>query len=88
VGIAVAFSNATTFYLTDYNEVHLSGQSGIDEQDTPYTLTIIETVVSVLTVIIGMLAIQVPRKIDRKCHHNRVGVFISIIIIYRNARLN
>jgi len=74
VGIAITFSNATTFYLTDYNEIHLAGQSGIDETDTPYTLSIIETVVSGLTVILGVLAIQVPHKIDRNV--------ITIVLVY------
>jgi len=74
VGIGLTFSYITTFIQTPYNEIHLSGQSGIDETDTPYTLSIIETVLSSLTVILGMIAIAVPRKIDRNV--------ITIVLIY------
>jgi|TARA_B110000908_G_scaffold109648_1_gene128592 hypothetical protein len=74
VGIGLTFSYITTFYLTPYNELYLAGESGMDEQDIPYTIAIIETVVAGLTVIIGMLAVAVPHKIDRNV--------ISIVLIY------
>jgi len=74
VGIGLTFSNITTFIVTPYNEIHLSGQSGLDQTDTPYTLSIIETVLSGLTVILAMITIAVPRKIDRNV--------ITIVLIY------
>ena len=80
VGVGLTFAYGSTFLLTPYNEIHLSGQSGIDETDTPYTLAIIETVISALTVIIGTIAIYVPKKTDRNVITIALIYFIMVIL--------
>lgn len=73
-GIGLCFAYGSSFWNTSYNEIYLSGESGLDEQDLPYTLSIIECVISGLTVVVGLLAVAVPQKIDRNV--------ISIVLVY------
>lgn len=56
IGLGFTFAYMATFYLTPYNQLYLSGESGTDETDLSYTLAIVECVVSGCTFIIGVLA--------------------------------
>ena len=56
IGLGFTFAYLATFYLTPYNQLFLSGESGTDETDLSYTLAIVECVVSGCTFIIGVLA--------------------------------
>ena len=73
-GIGLTFAYGSTFLTTSYNEIYLAGESGLDETDLPYTLAIIECVISGMTLLVGLLAVAVPRKIDRNV--------ITIALVY------
>lgn len=55
-GLAGVAGYAVTFYFLDYNQLYLSGQSGYDDTDLPYTYAIVECVASGFTLVIGVLA--------------------------------
>ena len=65
VGLGATMAYATTFYLTPYNEIYFSGQSGYDDTDLPYTLAIVECVVTGSVFIIGALAFPGDRHPSR-----------------------
>jgi len=65
LGLTAPAAYALTFYLLDYNELYLAGQSGYDDTDLPYTYAIVECVIAATTFIIGLLAFSTggrPRK--------------------------
>ena len=65
LGLTASAAYALTFYLLNYNELYLEGQSGYDDTDLPYTYAIVECVVVAATFIIGVLAFSTggrPRK--------------------------
>lgn len=65
LGLAASATYALTFYLLNYNELYLEGQSGYDDTDLPYTYAIVECVITATTFIIGLLAFSTggrPRK--------------------------
>ena len=55
-GLVAVAGYTVTFYLLDYNELYLSGQSGYDDTDLPYTYAIVECVTAGFTLVIGVLA--------------------------------
>ena len=65
LGLTVSTAYVATFYLLNYNELYLAGQSGYDDTDLPYTYAIVECVISIMTCFIGILAFSSggrPRK--------------------------
>ena len=56
VGLCVSAAYAATFFLTPYNELYLSGKSGYDDTDLPYTLAIVECCIAASTFMVGVLA--------------------------------
>ena len=46
VGLGATAAYAVTFYMLPYNEIYLTGLSGYDEADLPYTYAIVECAVS------------------------------------------
>lgn len=54
-GLCVSAAYATTFFLTPYNDLYLTGQSGYDDTDVPYTLAIVECVIAGSTFMTGVL---------------------------------
>ena len=56
LGLCASAAYAVTFYLINYNELYLTGQSGYDETDLPYTYAIVECAVSGCTFLVGVLA--------------------------------
>ena len=65
LGLTASAAYALTFYLLNYNELYLAGQSGYDDTDLPYTYAIVECVIAATTFIIGILAFSTggrPRK--------------------------
>ena len=65
LGLSASAAYAVTFYLLNYNELYLAGQSGYDDTDLPYTYAIVECVIAAATFIIGVLAFSTggrPRK--------------------------
>lgn len=65
-GLAAAAGYGVTFYLLDYNQLYLPGQSGYDDTDLPYTYAIVECVASGFTLIIGVLAFSTTGRPTRK----------------------
>lgn len=55
-GIMAVASYAVTFYILDYNGLYLSGKSGYDDTDLPYTYAIVECVTAGFTLVIGVMA--------------------------------
>tara|TARA_B110000879_G_scaffold202168_1_gene278185 strand:+ start:381 stop:1484 length:1104 start_codon:yes stop_codon:yes gene_type:complete len=55
IGLSASAAYAVTFYMTKYNQLYLSGQSGYDETDMPYTYAIVECCISSATFFIGLL---------------------------------
>mgnify|MGYP000125814686 CR=1 FL=1 len=66
IGLGFTFAYLATFYLTPYNKLYLSGESGTDDTDTSYSLAIVECVVSGCTFIIGVLAFAAAQKPPRR----------------------
>jgi len=62
IGLSATAAYAVTFYLTKYNQLYLSGQSGYDETDLPYTYAIVECCISAATLLIGLLLPAQPTK--------------------------
>jgi hypothetical protein len=65
LGLTASAAYAVTFYILNYNELYLSGQSGYDDTDLPYTYAIVECAIAAATFIIGVLAFSTggrPRK--------------------------
>lgn len=65
VGLTASAAYTVTFYLLNYNELYLAGQSGYDDTDLPYTYAIVECVIATMTLFIGVLAFSTggrPRK--------------------------
>ena len=66
IGLSASTAYAVTFYLTKYNVLYLSSQSGYDETDLPYTYAIAECCIAVLTFFIGLLGFTTPTKPTRR----------------------
>lgn len=65
LGLTASAAYAVTFYLLNYNELYLAGQSGYDDTDLPYTYAIVECAIAAMTFFIGVLAFSSggrPRK--------------------------
>ena len=65
-GLAAAAGYGVTFYLLDYNQLYLTGQSGYDDTDLPYTYAIVECVTAGFTLFIGVLAFSTTGRPTRK----------------------
>jgi len=65
-GLVSAAGYAVTFYFLDYNQLYLSGQSGYDDTDLPYTYAIVECVTSGFTLVIGVLAFATSGRPTKK----------------------
>lgn len=61
VGLGMSAAYGVTFFLTSYNEIYFSGQSGYDDTDLPFTLAIVECVITASVFIIGSLAFPTDR---------------------------
>lgn len=66
IGLSASTGYAVTFYLTNYNILYLSGQSGYDETDLPYTYAIVECCIAAATLIIGILGFATQKKPTRR----------------------
>ena len=66
IGLSASTAYAVTFYLTNYNILYLSGQSGFDETDLPYTYAIVECCIAGLTFFIGLLGFSTRTKPTRR----------------------
>ena len=66
IGLSASTAYAVTFYLTKYNILYLSGQSGYDETDLPYTYAIVECCIAGLTFFIGILGFSTVAKPTRR----------------------
>lgn len=77
VGLGATAAYAVTFYMLPYNEIYLTGQSGYDEQDLPYTYAIVECAVSGSTFIIGILAFTLVK--NRRPSRN---VLLTAIVFF------
>lgn len=65
LGLTTSAAYALTFYILNYNELYLAGQSGYDDTDLPYTYAIVECAIAASTFFIGILAFSTggrPRK--------------------------
>lgn len=80
-GLGATFAYLTTFYLTPYNELYLSGESGYDETDVSYTLAIIECVLSGCTFIVGVLAFAAAKSPPRRVVFVAMMFFIVVVIL-------
>jgi len=72
---------AVTFFLTPYNQLYFSGQSGYDDTDLPYTLAIVECAVTGSTFIIGALAFATTKKPARRVVLTALFFFIVAVIL-------
>ena len=79
VGLCVSAAYTTTFFMTPYNDLYLTGQSGYDDTDLPYTLAIIECVIAGSTFMIGVLAFT--RKPARRAVLVSVIFFIVAVVL-------
>ena len=66
IGLSASTAYAVTFYMTKYNILYLSGQSGYDETDLPYTYAIVECCIAALTFFIGLLGFSTVAKPSRR----------------------
>ena len=73
IGLSASTAYAVTFYLTKYNTLYLSGQSGYDDTDVSYTYAIVECCIAALTFFIGLLGFSTVVKPTRR------GVVFCII---------
>ena len=64
-GLFAAASYGATFYLVPYNELYVTGRSGYDDTDLPYSLAIVECVIAGSTFIVGVLAFAKTRHDDQ-----------------------
>ena len=64
-GIGATLAYIATFFITPYNQLYFSGQSGYDDTDLSYTLAIVECVIAGSSFIIGTLAFAAPKKPSR-----------------------
>lgn len=72
-GLLSIAAYSVTFYMTDYNQLYLSGQSGYDDTDLPYTYAIVECVTAAFTLVIGVLAFSTSGRPTKR------AVFIAIV---------
>jgi hypothetical protein len=72
---------AATFFLTPYNQLYFSGQSGYDDTDLPYTLAIVECVVTGSTFIIGALAFATAKNPPRRVILTALLFFIVAVVL-------
>lgn len=79
LGLTVSTAYVATFYLLNYNELYLNGQSGYDDTDLPYTYAIVECVISIMTCFIGLLAFSSGGRPRKK------AVMIAIIFFSLSA---
>ena len=79
IGLSVSAAYATTFFMTPYNDLYLTGQSGYDDTDLPYTLAIVECVIAGSTFMVGVLAFT--RKPARRAVLVAVIFFIVAVIM-------
>lgn len=80
-GLGVHAVYLATFYLTPYNQLYLSGESGYDETDVSYTLAIVECVFSGCTFIVGVLAFSAPQTPQRRPVLVAMLFFIVVVIL-------
>jgi len=81
IGFSSTFCYLATFYLTPYNQLYLSGESGYDETDVSYTIAIVECVLSGCTFIIGLLAFAAPKYPERRVVLISMLFFIMAVIV-------
>ena len=81
IGLGATFAYLSTFYLTPYNQLYLSGESGYDETDVSYTLAIIECVLSGCTFIVGVLAFAASKSPPRRVVLVALMFFVVAVIL-------
>ena len=80
-GLGASMAYAATFFLTPYNQLYFSGQSGYDDTDLPYTLAIVECAVTGSTFIIGALAFATAKNPPRRVILTALLFFIVAVVL-------
>lgn len=81
IGLSATFAYLATFYLTPYNQLYLSGESGYDETDVSYTMAIVECVLSGCTFIVGVLAFAAAKAPPRRVVLVAMMFFIVAVVL-------
>lgn len=81
VGLCATAAYAVTFYMTNYNELYLSGQSGYDETDAPYTYAIIEAAFAAATALVGILGFVTTGRPSKRALMVCVFFFSTVSIL-------